>query len=250
VNAVCSVLAAARRSTSASTPQSGTLVTGFAQFGLAGLTAVDYLVDRLALEGTCHIVVDQLPAITPFENGTPRHHTRLFSQPDLGVTALVGELFVPPAAAEPLGEAVLEYTVEHAAEEVVVLSGAPISHGPDDHRAFYVASEDFQQARLQGDHGIAPLPGGFLEGVNGELIQQAIGSPLRTCVLTTPVHPQVPDAEAALRLLEAFVTVYDLDVDTGPLEEFAATAAKRYEELATRLEEQREESTLDDRMYM
>lgn len=229
---------------------SGTLVAGFAEFGLAGLTAVDYLADQLDLEETGHIAVEQLPAITPFEGGTPRHHTRLFSKPDLDVTVLVGELFVPPPAAGPLGEAVVEYTGEHDVEEVVVLSGVPISHGPDDHRPFYVASEDFQQARLQDDHGIPPMPGGFLEGVNGELMQQAIDSPLKACILTTPVHPQAPDAEAALRLLEAFDTVYDLAVDTGPLEEFAASVAEQYEELAARLEAQREESTHDDRMYM
>lgn len=229
---------------------SSTLVVGFAEYGLAGLTAVNYLVEQLALERAGHIGVDRLPGITPFENGTPRHHTRLFSKPDLDLTALVGELFVPPVAAEPFGEAVLEYTGKHDVEEVVVLSGVPMAHAPDDHRTFYVASEDYQRARLGDDHGIPPMGGGFLEGVNGELMQRSLDSPLRSCVLTTPVHAQAPDVEASLRLLEALDTVYDLDLDTGPLEEFAASVAEQYEELAARLEAQRQEPTQNDRMYM
>ena len=229
---------------------SDTLVAGFTQFGLAGLTAANYLTEQLGLEEVGHVAVEQLPAVTPFENGTPRHHTRLFSKPDLDVTVLLGELFVPPDAAGPFGQAVLEYTQAEGVEEVVVLSGVPMAHGPQEHRAFYVASEDFQEARLQGDHGVPPMGGGFLEGVNGELVQQSIDSPLKTCVLTTPVHPQAPDVEASLRLLEAFDAVYGLDIDTGPLEEFAATVEQQYEELAARLEAQRKESVHDDRMYM
>lgn len=229
---------------------SDTLVAGFTQFGLAGLTAANYLTEQLGLEEVGHVSVEQLPAVTPFEDGTPRHHTRLFSKPDLDITVLVGELFVPPGAAGPFGQAILEYTESEGVEEVVVLSGVPMAHGPDEHRAFYVASEDFQEARLQGDHGVPPMGGGFLEGVNGELVQQSIDSTLKTCVLTTPVHPQAPDVEASLRLLEAFDAVYELDLDADPLKEFAATVEQQYEELAARLEAQREASAHDDRMYM
>lgn len=230
---------------------SDTLVAGFTQFGLAGLTAANYLTEQLDLEEVGHVTVDQLPAITPFEDGMPRHHTRLFSRPDVEITVLVGELFVAPDVAGPFGEAILEWTDEEGVEEVVVLSGVPLAHGPDDHRAFYVASEDFQAARLQGDHGVPPMGGGFLEGVHGELVQRSMDSPLKTCVLTTPVHPQAPDVEAALRLLEAFDAVYDLGLDTDPLQAFADTVAKQYEELAARLESQRKQETVhDDRMYM
>lgn len=229
---------------------SDTLVAGFTQFGLAGLTAANYLTEQLDLEEVGHVSVDQLPAVTPFENGTPRHHTRLFSKPDLELTVLVGELFVPPDVAGPFGESILEWTDEAGVEEVVVLSGVPMAHGPEDHRAFYVASEDFQEARLQGDHGVPAMGGGFLEGVNGELLQRSMDSPLGTCVLTTPVHPQAPDVEASLRLLEAFDAVYELGVDTDPLKEFAATVEQQYEELAARLEAQQEASAHDDRMYM
>lgn len=50
-----------------------TIVAGFAEFGLAGLTAADYLTTQLELSAVGQIAVDRLPAVTPFEAGTPRH---------------------------------------------------------------------------------------------------------------------------------------------------------------------------------
>ncbi|MFC7136803.1 proteasome assembly chaperone family protein [Halobaculum litoreum] len=123
---------------------SETVIAGFSQFGLAGLTAADYLVDHLELERTGHIRADGVPTITPFEHGRPRYPTRLFSRPDLDVTVLVGELFVPGTLAEPFSKAVLGWTESAGVEEVAVLSGVPFAHGPEEHRAFFVASDDYR----------------------------------------------------------------------------------------------------------
>ena len=232
--------------------RSSRLVLGFSEFGLAGLTAVDYLVTQLGLERTGRVLVEGLPVITPFADGVPRHHTRLFSRDDLDLTVVVGELFVPASAAEPFGEAVLEWSGEARVEEAVVLSGVPVAHGPEEHRAYYVATPDFRDARLT-DTEIAPMGGGYLDGVNGALMARGLDSDLRTCLLTTPAHARTPDAAAALRLLEAFLSIYDLDVDLGPMAEFAARVSEHYEELAARMEAAREEAARavpEDRMYM
>ncbi|MDX1745770.1 MAG: PAC2 family protein [Halobacteriales archaeon] len=231
---------------------SSTLVLGFSEFGLAGLTAADYLVAQLDLEQTGRVLVEGLPVITPFADGVPRHHTRLFSREDLDLTVLVGELFVPGGAAMRFSEGVLGWSEETRFEEVVILSGVPVAHGPEEHRPYYVASPDFTEARLT-DTDITPMGGGFLDGVNGAMMSRGLDSPLRTCLLTTPAHARAPDADAALRLLEAFLSIYDLDVDLGPMTEFAARVAEHYEELDARMQAARKEearSIPEDRMYM
>lgn len=225
-----------------------TLVVGFAEFGLAGLTAVDYLVDQRELNQTGHLEATSLPTITPFANGRPRHHTRLFSDGDWLAT-LVGELAVPVSAAGPLGDELIEWAAGAGVEEITILSGVPMAHGPDEHAPFYVATEDYEQACLEAAD-IKPMGSGFLEGVNAELMRRGIDSDLRVGMVTTPVHQQVPDAEAAIRLLDALCRIYDIDVDTEPLETFAAEVRKHYAELAARIERAREETSPDDRMFM
>ena len=229
------------------TEPSATLVAGFASFGLAGLTAVDFLVDQLELIETGHIVAERLPAFTPFEDGVPRHHSRLFSRDDLDLTVLVNDLFIPTWAADSFAQAVLHWTDRHDVEEITVLAGVPYPHL--DHSVSYVATEDYRTVRL-AESRLPPMQSGFLEGVNAGLMGRGMDSPLRTALLVTPVHAQVPDVEAAIRLVEAFETVYGLDVDAEPLEAFAAEVNQYYSDLAARLEAVEDVDRSEDRMYM
>jgi uncharacterized protein len=227
-----------------------TLLVGLSNPGLAGLTAVDYLTEHLDMTETGHVSVDQFPAITPFEAGTPRHHTRLFADAAVELTTLVGELYVPSFAAGPFGDAVFDWIASHDVEEVVVLAGVPVPHGPEEHRTFYVATEDYQRRRL-GGVDLPPMGTGFLDGVNAELLSRGLDSPLAVGVLVTPVHARTPDVEAAIRLLDAVQRIYGVSIDTGPLEEFAAEVEQHYRDLAERIAAAEEPSRdTGDRMYM
>jgi uncharacterized protein len=225
-----------------------TLLAGFAGIGLAGLTTANHLVDHLDLNEIGHITTSALPAITPFEDGTPRHHSRLFSRDDLDLVVLVNELFVPLRGADPFADAVVEWTESTAVDEITVLAGIPYPHGPADHRVFYVATEDYQDKRLY-ETDISAMGQGFLDGVNARLIARGMDSALRTGVFVTPVHAQAPDVDAAIRLLEAVNTTYGLEIDAGPLEQFATEVQQYYAQLAERLQG-RDVEQPDDRMYM
>lgn len=233
-----------------SEPPSDTLLCGFTNYGLAGLTAIDFLVDQLGLESTGYITTAGLPSITPFEEGTPTHHTQLFSKEGLDLTLLKSELFVPPALGKPLGDEILDWTEENDVEDVAVFEGIRFQHGPEGHQTYYVATEDYREQRL-ADAEVTPMARGFLDGVNGALVERGIDSSLGVGVYITPVHDQMPDVEAALRLVETVNEVYDLGVDTGPLEAFAAEVARYYTELAERYREEAEKADAPaDRMYM
>lgn len=233
-----------------SVPPSDALLCGFTNYGLAGLTAVDYLVDHLELEVTGHISTDGLPSITPFTEGVPSHHTQLYSRDDLDVTLLKSELFVPAVLGKPLADEILDWTEAAGVGEVAVAQGVPIQHGPEGHKTYYVASEDYREKRLEGTD-IEPMGRGFLDGVNGALVERGIESPLGVGVFLTPIHDQMPDVEAALRLVETIDAVYDLDVDTAPLKAFAEEVTRYYTDLAERFKQAAEKQDApEDRMYM
>lgn len=227
---------------------SESLLVGFSSFGLAGLTAVDYLVDQLDLVQTGHITAAGLPTITPFEEGVPHHPTRLFSREDLDVTVLVGELFVPVFAGEALSKPVLEWTEGEDVRDIAVLSGIPMAHSHEEHRTYYVATVDYKQRRLS-ETDIPPMDRGFLDGSNAALVERGMDSSLGVGVYLTPVHQQAPDVEAAIRLVETVSEVYDLAVDSGPLRAFAEEIQQYYSGLAERMAA-REEEIPEDRMYM
>jgi len=230
-------------------PPVDTLAVGVSEYGLAGLTAVDYLTDQLSMTEIGHLRTPGPPFITPFENGTPRHHTRLYADEEASFAVLVGERFVPPAQAGALADAVTTAGEKLDVSNSTMLTGVPIAHGPDDHAPFYIATPAYQDSYLD-DTDIRPMGNGFLEGLSAELVTRGIDDGLPTGVFTTPTHPQAPDAAAAIRLLTALKETHAIQIDTGPLEAFAANIEAHYKALAERMESANSDPPSDDRMYM
>lgn len=234
-----------------------TLVIGQSHLGMAGVTAADYLVRHLDATQVGHIAPEGLPAITPFEDGVPRHHSRLYALAATELTILVGELFVPVGAARPYTDALLEWADDHSVDEIVVLHGVPFPHGPDEHAVFHVATPTYRERRLS-DGSIEPLKGGFLDGVVGELVTRSLDeSAPEVGVFITPTHPPGPDVDAALQLLAVVETLYGLDVDQTELRELGEQLRQYYEQLAERMaamavggESLASHDYPEDRMYM
>jgi uncharacterized protein len=225
------------------------LITGFTGPGLAGLTAVDYLVERLEMEQIGHLRTENVATITPFEKGRPYHPIRMFGHPDRDIAVLTSALFVPVPLAERFADALVDPADAAGFDEIATLSGIPIPHGPEDHRTFFVATDDYRERRLP-EGLVTPMGTGLTDGVNAALLSRGLDSPPAVGVFVTPVHAQSPDVEAALRLVETVSTVYDLDVDLEPLEAFADEIEHYYRDLAERIEQAREPDLPDDRMYM
>ncbi|WP_254278811.1 proteasome assembly chaperone family protein [Haloarcula marina] len=234
----------------AAVPDVETLVVGFTEYGLAGLTAVDYLTDQLPLSEVGYLDDSGPPTITPFDEGTPRHHTRVYASGPLSLAVVVAERFVPLQSTGSIADAIEDLCAAVSPSNLTVLSGVPVAHGPEDHVPFYIATEDYQE-RFLADTSIAPMGTGFVDGVTADLLARGIDDDERPVgVFTTPAHPQAPDAEAAIRLLDALSRTHGIDIDTEPLAAFAATVEAQYRALAERIDAADEDATPDDRMYM
>lgn len=239
------------------TPSGKTLVVGLSHLGMAGVTAADYLIEHVDSELIGHVLPHDFPAITPFENGEPRHHTRLYNLVDTDLTVLIGELFVPVWAAHPFTDALMDWVSSANVEELAVLHGVPFPHGPDEHSVFYVSTPAYREHRL-ADTQIKPLAGGFLDGVVGEIVTQGLdGRSPETGVYLTPTHPPGPDIDASLLLLDTIQEIYEFTVDEEELRERSEELKQYYEELAKRMQSLGDgDQSLasrdypEDRMYM
>lgn len=214
-----------------------TVITAFPGPGMAGISATRYLEEQIGLEEMGHIQAEGLPAVTPYLDGRPYHHTRLFSKDDFAYTLLTSELPIPLQFTEPFGRKLLSWIDERAVEEVTLLTAIP-SLNDADQDLFYVASDDYRAHRL-ADIPVNPLAGGFLSGVNASLIARAMDTSLRVGVLATGVNPQQPfDGSAALRLVEGLDEIYDFDVETDELRAFADSTEAYLEQLTAQIEAQ------------
>lgn len=221
---------------SADSEPGDTLLLGVSNIGMAGLTAVDHLVRHFDSDPIGHLSPENVPAIAPFENGEPRHHTRLYTVPAANLTVLVGELFIPVQAASAFTDALLDWTATRDIEEIAVLHGVPFPHGPDEHTVFHVATADYRDVRL-GEGTSQPLAGGVLDGITGELVTRGLEEAAPPVgVFVTPTHPPGPDIDAALLLLETLQTVYEFTVPEDELKQRAEELKQYYTELAERMQ--------------
>lgn len=235
----------------------GTLLVGLPSPGLAGLTALNQLVSQPQADEIGYLSAEGLPAITPFEDGVPRHHTRLYNLQNADITILTGELFIPPWAASAFTTTLREWTTTAEIDEIAILHDIPYPHGPEDHATFYVATEAYQKRRLENVE-IDAMGGGVLDGVPGELMRQSLTEAAPPVgVYTTPAHLPGPDIDGALRFLDTLEEVYELAVDRQELEDISATIKQHLETLADRMsaieESEQSQAELDfyaDRMYM
>jgi uncharacterized protein len=242
---------------SSSTETASTLIVGMAHFGMAGVTATDYLVRHLDSTQIGHVIPEDLPAIAPFEEGVPRHHSRLYTLDERDLTLLVSELFIPVDAARSFTDSLLEMAENEGISEILVLHGVPFPHGPEEHDAFTIATPEYQKRRFS-DTEFKPLQGGFLDGVVGELTTRSLDESAPDLgVFITPTHPPGPDIDAALRLIEAAESVYDFEVDETELRELGEQFREYYEQLADRMNSMTEglespgsHDYPEDRMYM
>lgn len=234
-----------------------TLLVGLSHLGMAGLTAVDYLIRQLDSEQIGHISPTDLPAIAPFQNGEPRHHTRLYSIPNSNLSVLVGELFIPIWAARSFTDALVDWTASSTIEEIAILHGVPFPHGPEEHTVFHVSTPSYRDHRL-GQTDIKPLSGGFLDGVAGEIVTRSLDTESPPVgVFITPAHPPGPDIDASLLLLEAIQEIYGFSVDEAELRQASEELKQYYTELTDHMQSLGEaEQPLasrdfpEDRMYM
>lgn len=224
-------------------PPASTLLAAFPGPGMAAVSAHQYIIERLGLQETGHVQVEGIPAVTPYEDGRPHHHTRLFSKPGFDYTILLSELPIPIQFSEPFGRDIINWIDTEGVKEVALLTAIPSLNSSE--KLAYVASEDYHRARLQdSDSSMIPLSGGFLTGVNASLISRSMNTSLRVGVLATGANPWQPlDGEATLRLVEGVADLYNFSIGTSDLRTFANRTRQHYEQLAAQVEAHQQEQT-------
>ena len=201
-------------------PAIDTLVVGFTEFGLAGLTAVDFVTEQAEMAQVGHLA----------GGGPP--YMRLYADEEAAVGVLVGERLPPLRTGHSLAQALITFCERESVPSITVLTGVPFAHGPDDHIPFYIATDDYRE-RYLGETDITAMGTGFVDGMTAELLRFGMDHNLAVGVFTTPAHQ-----------------THDLTIDTEPLETFANNVESQYRALAERMEQTEEDSIGEDRMYM
>ncbi|PYZ02569.1 proteasome assembly chaperone family protein [Halogeometricum sp. wsp3] len=183
-------------------PPVDTLAVGVSEYGLAGLTAVDYLADQHSMREVGHLRTSEPPFSTPFENGTPRHHTRRYVDEASSFAVLLGTAVRAAGSGRIARWRNCDRGEKTGGFRHYDAHRRPHRTRPGRPRPVLHCNADVSGIVSQR-HRHQTIGNGFLDGLSAELVTRGIDESLPTGVFTTPTHPQAPDAAAAIRLLTA-----------------------------------------------
>lgn len=216
------------------------VLVGFPSQGLVGAIVASYLVPRLEMQLVATMDTDHMPPVASVRDGRAHAPVQVFaSTTRCGIDGDCDQLVVirsdaapPPQHADELADLVIEYTREIGGDLLVTLEGAPSSGGSE---------EVFAVPNLAGDVDLdaidaEPFPDGALSGFSASLLTQGNTRDHSVLCLFTAVNEELPDAEAAARLVAvADGLVPGIRMEPEPLRE----RAREFEDqLRAALEEQ------------
>lgn len=229
------------------------VLVGFPSQGLVGAIVASYLVPKLDMELVATMDSPHFPPVSSVRDGQALSPVQIFaSTTRCGLDGNCDQLVVvrsdaapPPEHVDEISSELLAYSEEIGAESIVTLEGAPTSDGLDD--VFTVPN---LHAEIDPDAiGAKPFPDGSISGFSASLLVEGNNHNEPVICLFTGVQEEIPDAEAAARLVDvADGLVPGIKMDPEPLME----RAKNYEEelKAALKEQERAAGTEGDRSIM
>jgi uncharacterized protein len=206
-------------------PANTKIIVGFPGFGLVGTIATKFLLEHLDTERIGSIESDKLLPLAAI------HKSQLIGPIDIFFNkkhnlVIVQTLSEINGSEWPLSEILQDLTKEVKAKEVIILEGVPTTKKKKNYELyFYSKSKEYEKI------GLKPIQEAVMMGATATLLLRCKNTPVS--VLLSESHSNMPDSEAAARIIKALDSYLGMDIDYKPL----LKAAKKFESMLRTLTE-------------
>jgi len=219
---------------------------------LAGVVAVEYLIDQLQMEEIGAIKITEMPPVIAVVNGAAKLPHRIFYSRQAGIVAIRQHVPIPPQLYAEFIHRVLDWAEENKVKLVACLSAMP-ALGEKESDAVYFVTEEGLVEKFK-EYGFVPIREATVTGLEGAYLDAVLGrsidgvlliaeSKLLTAVkrlvdsgkvathrdviaiLNDLVGRTGPDVGAALKLVNAVAKLAETQIDTSKLQEHASKYA-------------------------
>lgn len=202
----------------------GTIVEAIPSVGLVSTIAATYLITTLPMDQVLAMDSDDFPALSMVYASKPKFPVRMYAEAKAKLGVFISEVPLPPRAHRTVARALLDWAKAKGARQIVSLEGLPLPEGATkaDVRVWGVGSTDRARKSIQAA-GVGALETGLIAGVSGVLLNEGRWQNFDVISFLAGARPNLPDAYAAARLLEALDRLLpEVQIDLGPLEKQAA----------------------------
>jgi uncharacterized protein len=198
-------------------PSKPTIIVGFPGFGLVGTIATKFLMDHLELEHIGGIESDHLLPLAAI------HKSKLVGPLDFFYNkkhnlVIIQTLSEITGHEWKVSEILQDLAEDLKAKEVIILEGVPTTTKKKDYGIYY-----YSQNKAFEKLGVKPIEEAVMMGATATLLLRCKSVPVSA--LLSEGHSNMPDSEAAARIIKILDQYIGMKIDFKPL----LAAAKKFE---------------------
>jgi uncharacterized protein len=221
---------------------------GFVGPGLVGLVTAGYMIEKLNLHEIAHVQSQHIPPVAVFVGAKLRHPFRIYTDDPGKVVVMICEMPIDIEGLYEISSALLDWTEQVHASEIVILDGVGVSGIPEEREAYSVADET--RIKQLEQKGVSAIQSAMISGVGGSILNQCLTRRVSGVSLLTPVSIEIPDPGAALVLVKSINQIYNLNIGTSELEQNVERLNQRLSEISEQYRKLGDQVTdKDKRLY-
>ena len=209
-----------------------TIINGFPTAGLSSAITANYLIGALKLDQIAALDSLDFPPVSMIYDGKPKFPARIYGDEKSKIVIFLSEFTPLPSLVRPLANLMFDFIEKKKCLRIIAPEAMYIHEGNQE--IYGVGSTD--SARKTMDKlGIKPISHGIITGISGVLLNEGRRRDVEVITMLAPVKPEIPDARAAAKMIEAISRAVNAKIDVEPLNNEA-------ERIENRIKSMREQS--------
>jgi len=210
------------------------IIEGFPGFGFVSTIATQYIVKHLNAKPIGRIISDKISPLIAIHNNEIIEPLQILY--DKGKNIILVQALIPVDGIEwDIAETIIELAKQIKAKEIIGLEGVASQELSENPKVFFFTNDGAKRKKFQ-EMNINDLNEGIIVGVTGALLMKIKEGLDFTCFFVES-HSQLPDNNAASKLIEILDKYINLGIDFKPLKEQAKQFEGKLKELMAKLKD-------------
>ncbi len=211
------------------------VIEGFPGFGLIGSIVTEFLINHLSCEKLGNHYFDELPASAAIHEGKLVEPIGIYYNSKFNIV-IIHSIAAGAGIEWKAADFVLSTCKKVNASELISIEG--VGSGQESKgRTFFYCTENKKKEELKSI-GLKPLQEGIIMGVTSALL---VKNELPVTCIFGEAESEMPDNNAAAKIVEALDKIIGLDVDTKPLKQTAKMFEQKFKDIMQQLQNAGEE---------
>jgi uncharacterized protein len=204
------------------------LINGFPGIGLVGNIACQHIIDELKMTQKGTIDSKYFPPIAVLFNGIVSMPVRIYESTQHNLLVIISDIPVHPTISHDLSKEIINWAQQINVKEIIPIAGIATMSG--EHRVFGSATTSELLERIKDKVEIFQV--GTISGIAGSIMTTCYLQKIPAISLLGETHSQNPEPRAAIAVIQALNSIYNLQIDTQNLLEQAKQIEIELQKLA------------------